>query len=164
MSITADKRHILAVNDSQTTLDGVRRILEVFSYRVSTAPNGTTALDIVRRDEPDVVLLGIAMPGMNGREVCRKMREMSNKVRIIYWSGYVDRADVMTFAQLRREADDVMGKSVSDKEILVKIARVLNVFDQARILKPCNAMDLLNVESDSEAPETACMLENIDVI
>jgi DNA-binding response OmpR family regulator len=127
MSMTAYNPHVLVVDDAPITVDGVRLILEADGYRVSIAGDGTTALDIMRSDEPDAVLLGIVMPGMSGREVCRRMREMSNTVRIIYWSGSVDRADSKTLAQLGREADEVIGKLASIEEILAKVARVLNL-------------------------------------
>ena len=130
MSMTAYNPHVLVVDDAPIKVDGVRLILEADGYRVSIARDGTTALDIMRRDEPDAVLLGIVMPGMSGREVCRRMREMSNTVRIVYWSGSVDRADSKTLAQLGREADDVMGKLASIEEILAKVARVLNLTEQ----------------------------------
>ena len=130
MSMTVYNPHVLVVDDAPIKVDGVRLILEADGYRVSIARDGTTALDIMRRDEPDAVILGIVMPGMSGREVCRRMREMSNTVRIIYWSGSVDRADSKTLAQLGREADDIIGKLASIEEILAKVAYVLNLTEQ----------------------------------
>lgn len=130
MSMTVYNPHVLVVDDAPIKVDGVRLILEADGYRVSIARDGTTALDIMRRDEPDAVILGIVMPGMSGREVCRRMREMSNTVRIIYWSGSVDKADSKTLAQLGREADDIMGKLASIEEILAKVAYVLNLTEQ----------------------------------
>ena len=130
MSMTVYNPHVLVVDDAPIKVDGVRLILEDDGYRVSIARDGTTALDIMRRDEPDAVILGIVMPGMSGREVCRRMREMSNTVRIIYWSGSVDKADSKTLAQLGREADDIMGKLASIEEILAKVAYVLNLTEQ----------------------------------
>lgn len=128
--MTVYNPHVLVVDDAPIKVDGVRLILEADGYRVSIARDGTTALDIMRRDEPDAVILGIVMPGMSGREVCRRMREMSNTVRIIYWSGSVDKADSKTLAQLGREADDIMGKLASIEEILAKVAYVLNLTEQ----------------------------------
>ena len=130
MSMTVYNPHVLVVDDAPIKVDGVRLILEADGYRVSIARDGTTALDIMRKDEPDAVILGIVMPGMSGREVCRRMREMSNTVRIIYWSGSVDKADSKTLAQLGREADDIMGKLASIEEILAKVAYVLNLTEQ----------------------------------
>ena len=130
MSMTVYSPHVLVVDDAPIKVDGVRLILEADGYRVSIARDGTTALDIMRRDEPDAVILGIVLPGMSGREVCRRMREMSNTVRIIYWSGSVDKADSKTLAQLGREADDIMGKLASIEEILAKVACVLNLTEQ----------------------------------
>jgi DNA-binding response OmpR family regulator len=83
VSMTVSNPHVLVVDDAPIKVDGVCLILEADGYRVSIALDGTTALDSMRRDEPDAVILGIVMPGMSGREVCRRMREMSNTVRIL---------------------------------------------------------------------------------
>jgi len=62
--------HILVVDDEPSMLRYLQTVLELDSYRVSTASNGLEAVDKVERDSPDLVLLDMVMPGADGL-VCR---------------------------------------------------------------------------------------------
>src|SRR5579859_5716905 len=84
---------ILAVDDEPGVLEALRRILEPRGYRVRTAPNGVMALEAVRAERPDMLLLDLAMPpGMDGVEVCRRLRSFSH-VPILVLSALADEAD-----------------------------------------------------------------------
>ncbi len=66
---------ILIVDDSQLVKDIVKLRLESLGYRVSTAGSGEEALDAIRAGPPDLVVLDIRMPGIDGYEVCRRLRQ-----------------------------------------------------------------------------------------
>src|SRR5262245_65691572 len=65
---------ILVVDDTPTNLSVLVGILQGSGYRILVARNGRAALEIARRTQPDLMLLDVAMPGMNGFDVCREVR------------------------------------------------------------------------------------------
>ena len=70
------KRKILIVDDEPDFLEVVRTRLEANDYEVATSANGEEALEYVKNDKPDAVLLDILMPGIDGLEVLRRIRKM----------------------------------------------------------------------------------------
>jgi CheY-like chemotaxis protein len=68
-------RRVLVVDDNTDAAAGVALLLERLGYRVTTAPDGASALEAARDFEPEIVLLDIGMPGMNGYETARRLRE-----------------------------------------------------------------------------------------
>lgn len=69
---------ILLVDDSQLVKDIVRLRLETLGYQVSMAGSGEEALDAIHQNPPDLIVLDIRMPGIDGYEVCRRLREDPN--------------------------------------------------------------------------------------
>ena len=69
---------ILIVDDEPDVLEVVEMLLLSEKYRVLKAKNGIEAIDVASKETPDLVILDIMMPEMDGVEVCRKMREMDN--------------------------------------------------------------------------------------
>jgi PAS domain S-box-containing protein len=81
---------ILVVDDESIVQKQVRRILEAHGYQVSGASDGRTALGLIERSPPDLVLLDVTMPGMDGTEVVRELRARGQRVPIVLFSGYAD--------------------------------------------------------------------------
>jgi len=77
----------LVVDDEPRMCDVLRRVLEKEGYRVITALDGETALGLIKENKPDVILLDLLMPGIDGREVCHRVRELSTSTRIIYFTA-----------------------------------------------------------------------------
>lgn len=73
MSVDANKNIILAVDDAPENLDVVKGLLSPH-YTVKAAVNGQMALKIAEKQSPDLILLDIRMPGMDGYEVCRRLK------------------------------------------------------------------------------------------
>ena len=67
--------HILIVDDNEMTLDLLTKILELDGYKVTLAHNAKEAIDSAVQKMPDLVLLDVMMPEMDGYELCRKMRQ-----------------------------------------------------------------------------------------
>ena len=116
---------ILVVDDEPHLCNGLRRILEKAGYQVTTASDGETALEIASYKEPDVVLLDLMMPGMDGREVCRRLREVTTTTQVIYFTARVDPAGPLKPRQLRHEADALIAKPATSKQVLSKVKSVL---------------------------------------
>ena len=87
MTDAAAARHILVVDDDRLVLASLTRGLRQAGYRVSEASNGKDALDLAAKATPDLALLDVRMPGMNGIELGRLLHEQTS-VPFIYLSAY----------------------------------------------------------------------------
>ena len=110
--------HILIVDDEPHLRNGLRRILEKEGYEVTSAPDGETALTLVRDKKPDVVLLDIMMPGMDGREVCQRIREIDAAAQVIYITARAELNDPKQLKELRSEAEAFITKPATSKRII----------------------------------------------
>lgn len=81
---------VLVVDDDPTVQDTLRRFLEAKGYEVHTAGDGEEALEAVERVAPDVMLLDIRMPVMDGLEVLQRVRDDGIDVGVIMISGHAD--------------------------------------------------------------------------
>lgn len=117
---------ILVVDDEPTMCRILGRVLTGEGYRVIVARDGKAALGLFAKDSPDVVLLDLMMPGINGREVCRRIRESSVTTRIIYLSAKAVPKASAEFKEFRDEADAFIPKPATSKEILSTIRGVLS--------------------------------------
>lgn len=68
------QRHVLIVDDDPLILEVLRTVLDLEEFRVSTATDGTTALEMLADDRPDVVVCDVMMPDVDGLEVCRRIK------------------------------------------------------------------------------------------
>jgi len=124
-STSPDQVNILVVDDEVHLCDAVHRILSRHGYRVRTATDGHTALELLREKAPDVLLLDIVMPGIGGREILQKVREAAPATRIIYFTARAEVAGSRGLKDLRREADAFIAKPVTAKRIVDKVRNVL---------------------------------------
>ena len=113
---------ILVVDDERVIREGVTRVLQTAGYDVRVAKDGCQAVDVVRQSRPDLVLLDVMMPGMDGFEACRLMREMNPELPILFLSAY-DATDNRVRG-LKLGADDFLPKTMSPEEMLLRIAAV----------------------------------------
>lgn len=68
------KRRVLVVDDDAVTLEVLRTVLDLEEFTVATAPDGDTALALLRESVPDAVVLDVMMPGLDGYAVCRAIK------------------------------------------------------------------------------------------
>jgi two-component system, OmpR family, response regulator MprA len=68
------KRHVLVVDDDPLILEVLRTVLDLEEFRVTTATDGTSGLAMLAQDRPDVVVVDVMMPGLDGLEVCRRIK------------------------------------------------------------------------------------------
>ncbi|HSE97574.1 MAG TPA: response regulator transcription factor [Blastocatellia bacterium] len=113
---------ILVVDDEPQILRVMRASLPARGYEVRTAPGGEEALDEIRKQLPDLIILDLAMPKMSGLEVCQRVREFSS-VPIIVLSAKGSEADKI--AALDLGADDYVTKPFSLDELLARVRAVL---------------------------------------
>jgi DNA-binding response OmpR family regulator len=75
-------RTILLVDDEVTLLETMAYNLEQLGYQVITAADGNSALEAARKEDPDLVILDILLPGLDGLEVCRHLRREHNTAAV----------------------------------------------------------------------------------
>jgi two-component system sensor histidine kinase/response regulator len=128
--------HPLTANPLQTSkvlvVDDDSRIVEVFSailerdgYQIFSASDGQTALEIVRREQPDIIVLDVILPGLDGIEVCRQIKGAPETrfVPVILVTGLSARARRLD--GLRAGADDFLSKPIDPLELTVRVRSLL---------------------------------------
>jgi two-component system, OmpR family, alkaline phosphatase synthesis response regulator PhoP len=113
---------ILVVDDEPKIAKLARDYLEKSGFRVMTAGEGTTALAMARHDRPDLVVLDLNLPGMDGLDVCRALRRQS-AVPIIMLTARVEETDRLIGLELG--ADDYISKPFSPRELVARVRAVL---------------------------------------
>jgi sigma-B regulation protein RsbU (phosphoserine phosphatase) len=117
---------ILVVDDSATNLQVLVRTLQGTGHRILAAKDGPTALEIARRTQPDLMLLDVMMPGMDGFEVCRVLKshpDTRNTV-VIFLSARGEVADKVSGLELG--AIDYITKPIQGEEVLARVAAHLS--------------------------------------
>jgi two-component system phosphate regulon response regulator PhoB len=117
--------HILVVDDEPDLVELIRYNLEQEGYRVSAAGSGEEALELVRSDIPDLVVLDLMMPGVDGFEVCSLLRrqERTRSVPIVMLTARDNENDVVR--GLETGADDYVTKPFSPRVLNARVAAVL---------------------------------------
>ena len=113
MSVSAG--HILIVDDEPGMRRYLQTVLELDAYKVSTASNGVEAIDKVRRDRPDLVLLDMVMPGPDGLETLKRIREARPTTKVVMLSCVRDTRKVAM--AMRLGAHDYLSKPVQKEEM-----------------------------------------------
>lgn len=116
------RRRILVVDDDRNIVQLVRMYLEKDGYQVAAAYDGEEALDCFRSFKPDLVVLDLMLPGVDGLEVCKRIRWQSD-VPIIMLTARTTESDKLIGLDLG--ADDYLTKPFSPRELLARIRAVL---------------------------------------
>ncbi len=114
---------LLIVDDDATLVKFLSEFLSTEGFVVVTAPNGSEALRQAYREHPDLVILDVMMPGMDGWEVCARLREMS-ELPIILVTGKSTEADKLR--GFRLGIDDYVVKPFSFAELSARVQAVLS--------------------------------------
>ena len=145
--MNAPKHKILIVDDEKNIVETIRYNLEKAGFRTLTAADGKLALELARREVPDLITLDVMLPEHDGWEVCRLLRQDPRTARIpvIMLTVRGDEADKVVGLELG--ADDYLTKPFSPKELVARIRAVLR---RSREPVPEHAMtvDELHVDFD----------------
>lgn len=137
---------ILVVDDEQRIIDLAKMYLEQDGYRVMSATDGVNALWTILEDKPNLVVLDLMLPGMDGLEVCRRVRAESD-VPIIMLTARSD--DIDKIVGLELGADDYLTKPFNPRELVARVKAILRRTDRS--------------DSRDDAPEIAVGNLRIDV-
>ncbi len=110
---------LLVVDDDQSVRDSLRKSLTFNGYDVVSATDGEDALARVRQESPDLLILDVEMPTLDGLAVCRELRSTGSDVLILMLAEKADVADRV--AGLDAGADDFMAKPYALEEILARV-------------------------------------------
>ena len=114
---------ICVVDDERRIIDFVRIYLEKESFTVISYIDGLTALEGIRSTEPELVVLDVMLPGMDGFEICRTLRAEKNNVPIIMLTARDEEIDKIIGLELG--ADDYLTKPFNPRELIARIKAVL---------------------------------------
>jgi two-component system, OmpR family, response regulator MprA len=115
--------HVLVVDDDEPITAALRRALEYEGLRVSVARDGYSALDLARRDPPDLVVLDVMLPGVSGIEVCEKLRAERSDALVLMLTARDATADRVR--GLDAGADDYLVKPFAYEELLARVRALL---------------------------------------
>ncbi|MBQ2675448.1 MAG: response regulator, partial [Prevotella sp.] len=114
-----EKIRILLVDDDRQNSEFLRKFLEVEGYEVTYAENGRKGLEAFSAAKPDLVLLDVNMPVMNGFELARKIREQDRDVLIFFLTDRTEKADRLKGFDLK--GNDYIPKPFYHEELIAKI-------------------------------------------
>lgn len=114
---------ILVVDDEESIVKLVQYNLTQAGYEVLTADNGLQALEIVREERPDLLILDLMLPGLNGMDVCQRLRKDGLNTSIIMLTARDDEID--RILGLEMGADDYVTKPFSPRELVARVKAVL---------------------------------------
>ena len=116
-------QRVLVVDDDPTVSDVVRRYLERADFEVTLAADGPGALAAVDSARPDLVVLDLMLPGMDGLEVCRRLRTQDPDLPVVMLTALGEESDRVVGLSLG--ADDYVTKPFSPRELVLRVQSVL---------------------------------------
>ncbi len=142
LDLAGGRRHgikkILIVDDDGVNVKFMQSMLEAQGYRVETANNGLQCLDMAEVFHPDVILLDIMMPEMDGYEACARLksREETNRIPVILVTALDDRASRLS--GFKAGADEFLTKPVDRVELTLRLQNLLKVKEYGDFLRDYN--------------------------
>ena len=114
--------HIMVVEDDESLAAWIADYLNSHDYQVSVATRGDDALELIRADDPDLVVLDVMLPGLTGLEVCEQAREFYSRPIIMLTAQSEEDDEIRG---LETGADDFLPKPVKPKVLLARIKALL---------------------------------------
>lgn len=116
--------HILLVDDHPKALEVFELRLKGIGHRVTIANNGEIAIGVVERDRPDLVVLDVTMPEMNGYQACRAIKRLDPKIGVIILTAKTEAAD--RFWASQSGADEFLNKPIDPALLVQRIEALLS--------------------------------------
>jgi DNA-binding response OmpR family regulator len=110
---------ILIIEDDPAIQLGLNKLLNEAGFNVTSESDGMKGLDTARKDDPDIILLDIGLPSLNGLDVCRKLREEKYRGSIIMLTSKGEQVDKIVGLEIG--ADDYITKPFDSRELLARI-------------------------------------------
>ncbi len=139
------KIKILLIDDDPMITNPLARTLRQHQYEVRVANNGRRGLDLALEIEPDVVILDVMMPVMDGWETCRELRQRSN-VPILMLTAMGEEVDRILGLELG--ADDYITKPFSSRELMARIKALLRRVALDQAVAPNSVLEVADIALD----------------
>lgn len=120
-------KKILVVDDDRATLRIMQVMLERQGFAVLTAPDGQSALDLVKSENPDLVLTDALIPKIHGFVLAKEIKKLPQPPKVILVSGVYTKQSYRYEAISNYEVDDYLKKPISDEELLACIKKHLSL-------------------------------------
>jgi len=147
MKIDVNNARILIVDDTPKNIQLLGSILKSEGYQLNIAQNGLQALDLVKKVKPDLILLDVMMPELDGHETCKRLKgsNETEEIPVIFLTGKTDAEDIMLGFEIG--AVDYLPKPFNQKELLIKVKTQLEL----KLAK--DKIDMLKIELRSHLPQ-----------
>ncbi|MGJ8680903.1 response regulator transcription factor [Paraglaciecola sp.] len=143
----SEKKHILIVEDEIKIASLIQKYLVLHEYISSHVSNGIEALNSVKNCMPDLIILDVMLPHLDGLEVCKKLREMTD-VPIIFLSARIEEVDHLI--GFEAGADDYVTKPFRPLELMARVKAILNRRNHKKVENVLSAGAVtLNVDTHS---------------
>ncbi|MFZ7111331.1 MAG: response regulator [Desulfatiglandales bacterium] len=156
------KTKVLIVDDHSVVLEGIRKTLEWepdFEV-VGEARNGAEALNLAKSLQPDLIIIDIAMPGMNGIEACRRISEADEDIRFIVFSMFKDKEYIIPLFRTGISAYVLKDEPVSDLQQALRTVRAGGNFYSSQVRRVIQD-HLIELERTKETGETENEVERL---
>jgi len=151
---------ILVVDDEESIRNLMRMTLELDGYKVSTAADGPTALDIFEKENPEVVLLDVRLPGMSGIEILDRIKAINQDAEVIIITGHGDMD--MAVECLRKQASNFLTKPVGEELLSLSLKGSLErVALKKKLRQYTRNLEILVREANVELERAYQFRENI---
>jgi two-component system response regulator MprA len=114
---------LLVVDDDPSVREALALVLDLNGFDVATAADGREAIRTLALDSPDAVILDVLMPGLDGLEVCRRMRAVGNRTPVLMLTARAEVSDRV--AGLEAGADDYLAKPFAREELVARLRALL---------------------------------------
>jgi DNA-binding response OmpR family regulator len=145
-------QRILIVDDERKLVQGLANYFRQAGYEILTAYDGRTAVESAHRDRPDLIILDVMLPELDGMEACRQIRRNSD-VPIIMLTARVEEADMLIGLELG--ADDYITKPFSPREVLARARTILRRVAGNLVANPLLRIGPLELDTDRRSVRVA---------
>ena len=133
MARSTDRVEILFVNDKRVIREGLTQTLASAGFDVRLASGGRTAVQAFLLERPDLVMLNVMMPGMDGYAICEEMRKIDRELPIVFLSALDSEQDQIRGLEVG--ADDYVSKTASEAMLLARVKKTLEHAGQFSLIE-----------------------------
>jgi two-component system phosphate regulon response regulator PhoB len=157
------KETVLVVDDERDILELIRYNLEKEGYRVTTVTSGEEALTIASNEQPSIVLLDLMLPGLDGLQVCRRMKQddATRSIPIVMLTAKTEDSDIVSGLEIG--ADDYITKPFSPRVLVARIRAVLRRSLEKELEQEPSQVRIHDIVIDLSRHEVFCRGESVNL-
>ena len=151
--MTQQPGKVLVVDDTPDNLDMLMMLLETQGYQVFQAKNGKRAIEVAHQERPDMVLLDVMMPGIDGFETCQRLKEseVTKHIPVIFMTALSDTEHKIKGFQIG--AVDYISKPFQHQEVLARVKTHVTFYQQRKEIEALREQDRIYYENLSQVKD-----------